>query len=83
MYYLTTNNGIIVAVGETGGKISEITKTKYDQVNELLSNKPISEDPQHDYRLRENLEWELFEIEPVTDPDIGDIEALNIILGEE
>lgn len=82
MYYLTTNNGIVVAVGETGGKISEITKTKYDQVNELLANKPVSEDPRYDYRLREDLEWELFEIDTSAERDeLTDAEAIAVLLG--
>ena len=83
MFYLTTNNHIVVAVGETAGEIRTITELEYSEIMELLANKPKSDDPRYDYRLKDDLELELFEIEPDTPrEELTDEEALNILTGE-
>lgn len=65
-YYKIVENGYIVLVGiDCGGK--EITEQEYNTIMQIIHNKPIPESG-YDYRLKENLEWELCEM-----PTEGDI----------
>lgn len=64
-YYKLINDGYLVAVG-TGAGGDEITKVDYNEMLEIIRNKPIAESG-YDYRLRaDTLEWELVEV-PVID----------------
>lgn len=80
-YYKHTADGYIVSVG-TGGMGAEITEAEYNEILTVIRNKPAATETT-DYRLREGLTWEVYEIEP-PDPEteeIGEVEALSIILG--
>ena len=63
MYQLNIDNGYIVSIvkGATNGNITE---AEYNAIMEVIANKPIPDD-RFDYRLREDLTWELYELPPV------------------
>lgn len=58
----------------------EITQEKYDEIAEIIANKPHRDG--YDYRLLDDLTWEEFPVVP-PEPDEypSDDEALSIILG--
>ena len=80
-YYKIITDGYLVAVGSGSGG-AEIAEAEYNNLLEIIHNKPIAESG-YDYRLREDLEWELYELPiiPTEDEEISDTEALNIITG--
>ena len=79
-YYKTISNGYILYIGTgTGG--TEIEKDEYNEINDAIASKPPVTDTT-DYRLRADLTWEPYEIDPPDpDPDLDDTEALEILLG--
>ena len=78
-YYKQISDGYILAVG-TGAGGEEITKAEYDQILAVIRAKPPRTDTE-DYRLREDLTWESFSVEPLPEPELDDSEALEILLG--
>ena len=79
-YYKVIDDGYVLSVG-TGAGGAEITKEEYENIISAIRNRPSPEDG-YDYRLKEDLGWDLVEVSPVEeDPDISDSEALAIILG--
>lgn len=83
-YYKLTEDGYFTFVGIGTGGV-EITKDEYDAVLTAIKNKPTKTE-HTDYRLKENLTWEMYEIQPQPDPpepepDIEPEEALSILLG--
>ena len=81
-YYKQIQDGYLLCIG-TGNGGEEITQEEYDSLLAHIKARPIPEDG-YDYRLKEDLTWELYELPPVdNDVEISDTEALNIILGGE
>lgn len=78
-FYKQTADGYITAIG-TGAGGTEITESEYNEIMTVIHNKPEATDTT-DYLLKTDLTWEAYEVEPVTDPDIDETEALDIILG--
>lgn len=79
-YYVLTAVGYILSVG-TGIGGAEISEAEYNTVLDAIRSKPKGTETT-DYRLREDLTWEEYEIEPPDpDPDIDDSELLNILMG--
>lgn len=80
IYYKHIIGGYILSVGEnTGG--TEITKDEYNAILDIIHSKPPRTETT-DYRLRENLTWEEYPIDPPDpDPNIDDAELLNILMG--
>lgn len=78
-FYKMINDGYIASIG-TGAGGTEITESEYNEIMTAIQNKPEATETT-DYQLKTDLTWEAYEVEPVTDPDIDDTEALNIILG--
>lgn len=79
-YFEVVSDGYINGVG-TGAMGKEITEGRY---NDILSVLPLK--PPHtattDYRLREDLTWEEYEVEPPDpDPEIDDAEVYAILFG--
>lgn len=67
MYAINKQNGYIVSiVSGVGAKNSNATETEYMAVKSLLRNAPAAPDG-FGYRLREDLEWELYELPEMTD----------------
>lgn len=80
MLYKYVDNGYILAVG-TGGMGEEITEGEYNEIMSVIHNKPPRTDTT-DYRLRDDLTWEEYPIDPPDlDPEIDDAEAFEIIFG--
>lgn len=69
MYQKNTENGYIVSLvkGVTNGNITE---EEYNAILSVIRNKPTPPEG-HDYKLREDLTWELFEL-PVPEPEDED-----------
>ena len=80
MKFKIAKNGYIVIVGEgIGGE--EITESEYNEILSAIQSKPAGTETT-DYRLREDLTWEEYEIDPPEEnPDIDDAEAFDIIFG--
>lgn len=79
-YFKETNGGYILAIGtDTGGE--EITAAEYDELLGIIRSKPARTETT-DYRLKEDLTWEPYEVEPPDpDPELDGDEALEILLG--
>jgi hypothetical protein len=82
-YFKSVVDGYILGVSAGNGK-TKITESEYNDILRVIHNRPSATETV-DYRLREDLTWEEYEVEPDGDPpvteDIDDAEALNIILG--
>lgn len=79
-YYKCIENGYIVAVG-TGGMGEKITEDEYNAILAVIHDKPKATETT-DYRLREDLTWEAYPIDPPDpDPEIDDAEVYNILFG--
>lgn len=62
MYRIFTNNGYIISIVHDAN--GNVTEEEYRKIKEVLESRPTP--PQgFDYRLKENLEWELYELPPV------------------
>jgi hypothetical protein len=82
-FYKIVEEGCLLAIG-TGSGGNEITAEEYNSLLTLIRNRPTPPEG-YDYRLREDLTWEEYEL-PHIDPadnEISDSEALAIILGGE
>jgi hypothetical protein len=80
-HYKIIENGYITAIGKGYDGI-EITEAEYNELLELIRNKPTAE-VGFDYRLKEDLTWELVEVPEVepTDDEISGEELLTMIEG--
>lgn len=78
-YYKVIEDGYIVAIA-TGADGEEIAKEEYDEIMSIIRNKPTAESG-YDYKLKEDLTWELVEVPEVepTDDEISGDELLNMI----
>lgn len=63
-YYKQVSDGYILAIGTGLGGIG-ITETEYNDILSALQKKPASND-KYDYRLRDNLFWEEYELQERT-----------------
>lgn len=75
-------NGYILAIGLNIENGISITQNEYNTILSAIHSKPTATETT-DYRLREDLTWEAYEIEPPEpEPEeIDEAEALFIILG--
>ena len=79
-FYKQIENGFFISVG-TGGMGEEIPEAEYNTILEIIQAKPARTDTT-DYRLREDLTWEEYEIDPPDpDPEIEDAEVYDILFG--
>lgn len=81
-YYKQIKDEYILLIGIGTGNV-EITKEEYEDIQNIIKNKPIKEG--YDYKLKIDLTWEEFEIEQVeeTPTDEDYIECAKILLGVE
>lgn len=80
MKYKQINDGCITSIGENIGG-AEISETEYNEILSVIRNKPKATETT-DYRLREDLTWEAYPIDPPDpDPEIDDLELLDILMG--
>ena len=74
MYQKNTENGYIVSIVK-GVSVGNITEAEYQAIMDIIRNKPTAEQG-FDYRLREDLTWELFQLpEPEPEADEEATEA--------
>lgn len=81
MYYKNVVDGYITSIS-TGAGQTEITKDEYEYILTAIQSRPTPE-PGFDYRLREDMSWELVERPIDDDPELSEQEAMDIILGGE
>lgn len=60
-YFKQISDGYIVCIGTGGG--TEITETEYNEILSIIHDKPPATETT-DYRLREDLTWEAYEVLP-------------------
>lgn len=72
MYYKITENGYISMFGEGKGGI-DISKAEYESLKSVMSKRPSAQKG-YDYRLKEDLTWELYEL-PVEEIEAEATEA--------
>lgn len=78
-YYKQIDNGYIMSIG-TGGHGTEITEQEYNTILSVIANKPTPTESV-DYRLKADLTWERYEVEPVEEDATAE-EVLAILTGE-
>ncbi len=79
-YVKQINNGYIVSIG-TNGYGTEITESEYNTILDAIHNKPKREG--YDYRLREDLTWEEYELPVIEEPVRHTVESLEDMTTEE
>jgi hypothetical protein len=79
MYYKIITDGYIMVVGTGNGGIS-ITKEEYESLISHIHNRPEAEEG-YDYRLKEDLTWELYELPIVPEEEISSDELMTMIEG--
>ena len=81
MWFKIIDNGYICGIGK-GNTGTEITEEEYNTILSIIQTKPQST-ATTDYRLKEDLTWEEYEVEPTPEPpDLPTAEeALSILLG--
>ena len=79
--FKTTGHGYILYIGkDIGGE--EITEAEYNTILTVIRNKPTATETT-DYRLKEDLTWEAYAVDPPDpDPELDESDLLNILLGE-
>ena len=60
-FYKRIENGYIILVGTNCGG-EEITEQEYNAIVQVINDKPTAPKG-YDYKLKESLEWEMFELE--------------------
>ena len=79
-FYIQSENGYVLAIG-TGNTGYEITEAKYNEILDIIHDKPAATETT-DYRLKEDLTWEPYEIDPPDpDPELDGEDVLEILLG--
>lgn len=81
MFRKIIQDDYIVAVGN-GDFGAEISESEYNEILSIIHNKPKGT-PTTDYRLREDLTWEEYEIPPMPEPEPTSDEILDILMGVE
>ena len=77
-FFEQVDNGYIVAIGT--GTFGNISEEEYNIILSIIHNKPPRTETT-DYRLREDLTWEEYEIPPMPEPEPDAEEILNILMG--
>lgn len=78
--YKQTDAEYILSIG-TGNGGTEITESEYNEILSVIRNKPAATETT-DYRLREDLTWEEYTVDPPDpDPEIEDAEVYDILFG--
>ena len=77
--YKQIEDGYIIAIGENLGGV-EISETEYGEILSVIRAKPPREGDT-DYRLRDDLTWEAYTVEPEPEPDLDGDEIAEILLG--
>lgn len=79
-YYKFIDDGYIISIG-TGGMGDEISEDEYLAIKAVIARKPADTEASG-YRLKTDLTWEEYPIDPPDpDPEIDDLELLEILMG--
>lgn len=79
-FYKIIDDVYILAIG-TGSGGEEITEAEYNEIMSVIHAKPSATETT-DYRLREDLTWEAYPVDPPEpDPEVNEAEAFDIIFG--
>ena len=79
-YYKIISDGYITAIG-TGNGGTEVTEAEYSEILAVIRAKPADTETTG-YRLKTDLTWEQYSIDPPDpDEDIEDAELLDILMG--
>ena len=78
-YYKYVSDGYILGIGIGGSSGFRIDEAEYESILSVIRQKPQRTDTT-DYRLKEDLTWEPYSVDPPSD-EIDAEEALNIIMG--
>lgn len=65
MYKINIQNGYIISL-VSDVDIGNIGEEDYNNIKMVIDNRPTPPEG-YDYRLKENLEWELYELPPVAE----------------
>ena len=81
-YYKVTNGGYIDGIGTNGNDgTTPITEAEYNEILAVIRAKPADTET-IGYRLKTDLTWEQYSIDPPDpDEDIEDAELLDILTG--
>lgn len=80
-YYKLIFGDYILGIACGKSSAIEITVEEYNTIKSVIENKPMPTG-QYDYRLKKDLTWERYEVDPPTPEDeVSDSEALEILLG--
>lgn len=79
-YYKLILDGYLVMIGTGLGGV-EITEAEYNELRNLIINKPAMPDNAHEYWITEDGEYVLVEVEPLPEPEPTAEELLDIITG--
>jgi hypothetical protein len=81
-FYKNVVDGYIQLVGASSGEIAnQITEDEYNEILAVIQNKPARTETT-DFRLKEDLTWEAYQIDPPDpDPELDEAEAFDIIFG--
>lgn len=66
-FYKRVKDNYILMIGTNCGG-TEITENEYNNILTIVKNKPIPEEG-FDYKLKDNLEWEIFKLPEEDEPD--------------
>ena len=82
-YYKLIENDYIKGIGTGNGGI-EITETEYNEIMEIIQNKPQSD--VYGYKLKVDKTWEKYELPPKEEIELSEVEqkaqAYDILVGE-
>ena len=79
--YKMLEDGYITNIGQATIPGLEITEEEYNEILAVLKGKPAATE-MTDYRLREDLTWEAYTVDPPDpDPELDGGEVLDILLG--
>ena len=80
-YYEITDNGYVLGFGKGGHGGEDITIERYEALCHAVDNMPQDTETVS-HRLKTDLAWEAFEIEPVEEDPTAE-ELLDVLLGED
>ena len=76
-YYKIINDGYLIAIGTGSGGI-EITEEEYESILSIINDIPAA-DSGYDYRLKEDLTWELYERPIVVNDEVDGDELITML----
>ena len=79
-YFKMINSGYIVSLATASRGEGNITEEEYNEILSVIENKPEAPDG-YEYKLREDLTWELVELPPMPEPEATPEELAKALEG--